>query len=86
MKTTLEGSRGHYKIPHHNGPREDAKWDRPALPPCRPVPYGAHLSGASRMFLHCLLGLHVRRSLSRFDPRAHVAPPGLYIQATPPRA
>jgi hypothetical protein len=81
MKTTQEGSKGHQKTPYHSGPREDARWDRLAPPPCHPVPYGVHLLGASKMFLHRLLGLHLRRSLSRFDPRARVAPPGLQIQA-----
>jgi hypothetical protein len=32
MKTTLEGSRGHHETPHHGGPREAARWGRPAPP------------------------------------------------------
>jgi hypothetical protein len=81
MKTTLEDFRGHQKTPHRSGPREDDRWGRLAPPPCRSIPYGAHLLGASRMFLHHLLGLHIRHSLSQFDPRAQIAPLGLYIQA-----
>jgi hypothetical protein len=48
------------------------------------LPGGPHLSAASRMFLHHLLGLHLRRPSSRFDPRAHVAPSGLYKQTLAP--
>jgi hypothetical protein len=36
------------------------------------------------MFLHRLLGLHLRHSLSRFDPMAHVTPSGLYKQTPAP--
>jgi hypothetical protein len=43
-----------------------------------------HLLGASRMFLHCLLGLHLRHSLSRFNPRARVAPLGYKYRPAPP--
>jgi hypothetical protein len=84
MKTTPEGSRGHQKTPHYSGPREDDVWGRPAPPPYRLVPCGAYLSRASRIFLHRLPRLHLRRSLNQFDPRAHIAPPGLYIQACTP--
>jgi hypothetical protein len=77
MKITPEGSKGHQKTPHRSGPQEEDMWGRPAPPPCRPVPYGAYLLGASRMFLHRLLGLHLRHSLSRFDLRARIAPSGL---------
>jgi hypothetical protein len=54
------------------------------LPLRPPVPGGPHLSAASRMFIHRLLGLHLRYSLSRFDPMAHVAPSGLYKQPPAP--
>jgi hypothetical protein len=49
-----------------------------------PGPLWGPLLGAFRMFLHRLLGLHLRRSLSRFDPRAQIAPLGIYIQACTP--
>ena len=42
---------------------------RPALEPARPPPP---------------LRLHLHRSLSRFDPRAHVGRSGLYISAITP--
>ena len=72
---TLEGSRSH--VTESKGPKDDM-WGRPA--PCGPTYQPRRYVGfppPPRM--------HLRRCLSRFDPRAHVGPSGLYnpIPASP---
>jgi hypothetical protein len=70
----LEDTRGHHTVAEPKG-----------LPPvCYPVPCGPTCQPASRRFLHRILGLHLRRSLSPFDPRIHVVSSGLYKQAPAP--
>jgi hypothetical protein len=70
----LEETRGHHTTAEPKG-----------LPPvCRLAPYGPTCQPASRKFLHRILGLHLRRSLSLFDPRVHVISSGLYKQAPAP--
>jgi hypothetical protein len=49
-----------------------------------PGPCGGPRASASGMFLHRLLGSHLHRSSSRFDPRAHVGPPRLYKETPAP--
>jgi hypothetical protein len=83
-KTILEDSKGFQEATPQGRAQEAARWDRPALPRCRLAPSGGPRLSTSGMFLHRLPRLHLRRSLSQFDPRAHVTPPGLYIQACSP--
>ena len=49
-----------------------------------PSPYGPHLLACFVCRFPPPLRMHLSRCLSRFDPRAHVGPSGLYILAPAP--
>jgi hypothetical protein len=78
---TWEGSRGHHA---------EAGPERPPGGAGRPHPYVSQSLAmapsppSSGIFLHHLLRLHPRCSLSRFDPRAHVGPSRLYKKTPAP--
>jgi hypothetical protein len=72
------------EAPHRSRARDPTRWGRLVSSLGRAGPWWAPPSAASRMFLHRLLGLYLRRSLSWFDSRAHVAPFGLYKQTSAP--
>jgi hypothetical protein len=75
MKTILEDSRGLQEAtPEPEPERLPGGTDWPHLG--APAPGGGPHLLASGMFLHRLHRPHLRRSLSRFDPRACVAPQG----------
>jgi hypothetical protein len=74
MKTILEDSKGLQEATPWARAREATRWDRPTPPRCRPTPSGGPCLSAIGMFLHRLPKPHLRRSLSRFDPRARIAP------------
>jgi len=57
---TLEASRGHEKTRDRSEPWLADRWGRPAPPLCRPALGCATSPRASRMFLLCLLGSHLR--------------------------
>jgi hypothetical protein len=76
-KTILEDSKGLQEATPRGRAQEATRWDRPALPRCRPAPSGGPRLSTSGMFLHHLPRLHLHRSLSQFDPRARVTPSGL---------
>jgi hypothetical protein len=59
-------------------------WGQAAPPPCRPA-CGTHGSvSPSYVGSPPPPRMHLRRSSSRFDPRAHVAPPAYISSPVPP--
>jgi hypothetical protein len=71
-------SRRLYEATPRGRTQRGARWGQPAPPWCHLAPCGPHYQPASRRFLHRLQGLHLHRSLSRFDPRAHGGCSDLY--------
>jgi hypothetical protein len=79
-----EGSGRLQEALHQSGPGGGDMWGWPALPAgrpaYRPLRYSPNFYGCSPPTLR----LHLRCSLSRFDPRAHIASSGLYKQTLAP--
>jgi hypothetical protein len=76
-ETNWGGSRGLQRTPYRGRRQDTAMWGRPApRPTCQPP----------RCYISFLPPpkLHLRRSLSRFDPRAHVVRSILYKQPCTP--
>jgi hypothetical protein len=69
---------------HRRGDRDASRWGQVAPPLGWAAPgYGISLP-ASGMFLQLTPRLHLRRSSSWFDLRAHVHPTGLYKEIPAP--
>jgi hypothetical protein len=76
----LEDTRGHHAKAGPKRPQVGLAGPTPMLAGTPWCPWPP----SSRMFLHHLLGLHPRHSLSQFDPRAHVGPSGPYKETPSP--
>jgi hypothetical protein len=72
---TLEDTRGHHT-------KAEPEWLAPHVG--RPAPYGPLVGPRRSVGSPPPPRLHLRRPLSRFDPRAHDGRSGLYISALPP--
>ena len=84
MVPTWEDSRRVQKTNHRSGAQPTAMWGCLAYRWGRSAPVGPTYQPALYVGSPPPLSMHLRCCLSRFDPRAHVGPLGLYIPAPAP--